>query len=82
MCQVAHLIEEAVQAQVMLMSDNRRDVHRNAKPGPEFGSLVYPTTRQALAFMPPVDLHAIPRTASGYAAPQPNAAGVACCYLC
>ena len=80
MFQVAHLIEEAVQAHVVLMSQNRRDVHRDAKPGPEFGSLVYPTTQQALAFTPPVD--ALPRTASGYAAPQPNAAGMICRYLC
>ena len=49
------LDEFAVQAQVVLVSEDRKDVHRDAKPDPEFGSLVYPTTQQALAFIPPVN---------------------------
>ncbi|KAL0043082.1 hypothetical protein WJX79_008527 [Trebouxia sp. C0005] len=55
MPQVAHLVEEAVQAQVVLMSENRRDIHRDAKAGPDFGSVVYGSTQQALAFTPPAD---------------------------
>ena len=55
MLQVAHLVEEAVQAQVVLMSENRRDIHRDAKAGPDFGSVVYGSTQQALAFTPPAD---------------------------
>ncbi|KAA6424877.1 MAG: hypothetical protein FRX49_05051 [Trebouxia sp. A1-2] len=68
MPQVAHLVEEAVQAQVVLMSENRRDIHRDAKAGPDFGSVVYGSTQQALAFIPPADPLPAPAAASGHAA--------------
>ncbi|DBA90919.1 TPA: hypothetical protein ACH3X1_016128 [Trebouxia sp. C0004] len=45
------------------MTENRRDVHRDAKAGPEFGPVVYGTTQQALAFTPPASA-----AASGHAA--------------
>jgi hypothetical protein len=75
---VAHLVEEAVQAQVVLMNENRRDVHRDAKAGPDFESVVYGTTQQALAFRPPADVPPAYATASGHAA---GASGVPCCCL-
>ncbi|DBA69333.1 TPA: hypothetical protein ACH3X2_012911 [Trebouxia sp. C0005] len=68
MPQVAHLVEEAVQAQVVLMTENRRDIHRDAKAGPDFGSVVYGSTQQALAFIPPADPLPAPAAASGHAA--------------
>ena len=46
MLQVAHLVEEAVQPQVVLMTENRRVVHKDAKPGPDFGSVMYGTIRR------------------------------------
>ncbi len=52
---MAHLVEEAVQAQVVLMTENRRYVHRDAKAGPDFGSVVYGTVQEALAFVSPAD---------------------------
>ncbi|KAL0048668.1 hypothetical protein WJX82_008252 [Trebouxia sp. C0006] len=55
---VAHLVEEAVQAQVdhqVLMNENRRDVHRDPKAGPDFGSVVYGTIPTALAVPPAYD---------------------------
>ncbi len=80
---MAHLVEEAVQAQVVLMTENRRDVHRDAKAGPDFGSVVYGTIQEALAFIPPANgppAEAPPAyaAASGHAA---SASGVPCCCL-
>ena len=83
MLQVAHLVEEAVQAQMVLIVENRRDVHRDAKAGPDFGSVVYGSIEEALAFIPPANA---PRAygppvyaaASGHAA---SASGVPCCCL-
>jgi hypothetical protein len=83
MLQVAHLVEEAVQAQMVLMVENRRDVHRGAQAGPDFGSVVYGSIEEALAFIPPADAppaYGPPAyaAASGHAA---SASGVPCCCL-
>ena len=80
MLQVAHLVEEAVQAQMVLMVENRRDVHRGAQAGPDFGSMVYGTTQEALAFIPPAEAPRAYAAASGHAA---SASGVPyCCLAC
>ena len=78
MLQVAHLVEEAVQAQMVLMVENRRDVHRGAQAGPDFGSVVYGTIQEALAFIPPADAPPAYAAASSHAA---STSGVPCCCL-
>ena len=68
MLQVAHLVEEAVQPQVVLMTENRRVVHKDAKPGPDFGSMMYGTIKEALAFSPPAEAPPAYAASSGHAA--------------
>ncbi len=80
---MAHLVEEAAQAQVVLLTENRNDVHRGAQAGPDFGSVVYGTIEEALAFIPPAEAppaYGSPAyaAASGHAA---SASGVPCCCL-
>ena len=73
MLQVAHLVEEAVQPQVVLMTENRRVVHKDAKPGSDFGSVMYGTIQEALAFSPPAEAPPAYAASSGHAA---SASGV------
>ncbi len=67
-----------MQAQVVLLTENRRDVHRDAKAGPDVVSVVYGTVQEALAFIPPAEAPPAYAAASGHAA---GTSGVPCCCL-